>query len=587
MIRLTSVLLLALAALPLMATEPDSSTDLLEELRVGHWVEVRGSLRGDRFLAERIELRPARSAARLWGVASPGTRPGHLEVLGRQVATRADTRWRGGRRDDVLGHRVSVIGQRGAGGRLVAQSVQLREPGVERVEGRIDRIEVSLSGEKRLRILGFLVVVPEHVKQRQRAATADIDRVPPAPIVSASLRVNDLDDLIGDGFQLGTGSHIGLLQDVTFNARRNFELDQRDDVDVDDRDDRDDTSHNLRARWSWTPGPKVTTVVDARHRIRRRDIRGEDTSTSTRTRLGEAFVLARDIGFGLDLQVGRQDFDDPREWLYDQNLDGVRLYREAGHWLWEASISTSLSDASNRDQDATNTIFYVSRALGRRHLAGYVVHRDFGSARAERQTHVGVRVLGPWTARIEGWADLAVLSGQRDQREVLAWGGDVGARWVSDSPMRWTLTGGLAWGSGDDGSERDRGFRQTGLQDNNGRVGGVTAVRYYGELIDPELANLRIATLGLGLRFWRRSSVELIAHHYRQDSPSERLLNTNLDRRPNGVDLDLGWELDLVVGVRRFRHWDVELVGAYFDQGRALGDGDDATLGALQIRYRY
>jgi hypothetical protein len=79
----------------------------------------------------------------------------------------------------------------------------------------------------------------------------------------------------------------------------------------------------------------------------------------------------------------------------------------------------------------------------------------------------------------------------------------------------------------------------------------------------------------------------LLGHTYTQVVPSTRLTNTNLERRPDGQSSSLGWEVDLVVGVRQFAKWDIELTAAYFHLGPAFESDGNATLGRLQIRYRY
>ena len=46
--------------------------------------------------------------------------------------------------------------------------------------------------------------------------------------------------------------------------------------------------------------------------------------------LKELFVLLRSLPGGLSLQVGRQRFEDERQWLYDEELDAVRLWLQRG-----------------------------------------------------------------------------------------------------------------------------------------------------------------------------------------------------------------------------------------------------------------
>ena len=400
----------------------------------------------------------------------------------------------------------------------------------------------------------------------------------------------DPEDQLGDGFRFSPSTHLALHQDVIYSSSENVELDERSDL---DEEDRRDTAHNLRARMTWTPSSRVMAVVDARHRLRRREDLGSSTSTTAgTTRLAEAFVLFRNIGLGLDLQAGRQDFDDPREWLYDQNLDALRLMRQTQHLHLELSLSTTLDDGSRRDEDATNVIAYVSNRSARRHFAGYLIDRSF-SERAERQRHWGLRALGSLRPGLDGWAELSFLEGERSGRPVDAWGGDLGLKWRAPGRRRFTLTAGLAYGSGGEEGLTDNRFRQTGLQDNNARLGGVTAIRYYGELLDPELSNLWVSTFGMGARIMRSTSIELVGHTYRQDQAATRLTRTRLDRRPNGLDPDLGWELDLIVGVRRLKHWDLELIAARFEPGDAFFDatrgdnGEGATRFVVQLRYRY
>ena len=309
--------------------------------------------------------------------------------------------------------------------------------------------------------------------------------------------------------------------------------------------------------------------------------------TSNQVSVGEAYVLFRDVSFGFDIQLGRQDFDDYREWLYDQNLDGLRLFRDVGPLHLEMSVSTTLSEGSQRDEDALNTIFYLSNRNRRRHMAAYLVHRDFGGTRDEALSHLGFRAIGRWSDQIRGWVELAALTGNRGPRDVAAWGGDLGLSWTSTSPSRLTLSVGMAHGSGDDGGTRDGRFRQTGLQDNNARLGGVTAIRYYGELMAPELSNMTISTVGIGRRFMKASSIEVVLHTYRQDVASTSLTRSSIDQDPDGVSKNLGTELDLVVGIRRFERWDFEIVGARFEPGSAFPNGEPATLARAQVRYRY
>jgi hypothetical protein len=73
--------------------------------------------------------------------------------------------------------------------------------------------------------------------------------------------------------------------------------------------------------------------------------------------------------------------------------------------------------------------------------------------------------------------------------------------------LRPSLTLAYARGSGgEDSATRDANFRQTGLHENKARLAGVKRLRRYGELLQPDLSNLAITTLGSGIRWLGNSS---------------------------------------------------------------------------------
>jgi hypothetical protein len=223
---------------------------------------------------------------------------------------------------------------------------------------------------------------------------------------------------------------------------------------------------------------------------------------------------------------------------------------------------------------------------------------------------LGIRAIGDFDLDRFGslgyWADLALVQGSEDtysfrqvrdrlrvrrrvERRVFGLGGDAGINYTANLPLRPSLTLGYAWASGDDGAGDDGGFRQTGLQRNNDRFRGVNRFRYYGELLDPELSNLGIATVSLGVAVLRSSSVELAWHHYRQSQPSRELRGSRLDMDPNGVDRAIGQELDLVIGLQEWDHIEVEIVGSAFRAGRAFDRAPSRWSfgGFLSIEYRF
>ena len=237
---------------------------------------------------------------------------------------------------------------------------------------------------------------------------------------------------------------------------------------------------------------------------------------------------------------------------------------------------------------------------------------DFEDESDENLTWFGVSASGRWKARGAGrvyyWLEAAGVAGKetftnyagpdgsryvssRDRHNVEGFGLDLGATWELPLFGRPAITVGYAFGLGRSGDveERDRGFRQTGLQDNSDKFRGVASFRYYGEIVDPELSNLHIMTVGAGLRFLKKSSIDLVYHHYQQDKATTFLRDARLRRDPDGRHRHIGDEFDLILGIEDFDPLEVKFVASIFRAGEALQplDGDLSYLLALRLRLNF
>jgi alginate production protein len=293
-------------------------------------------------------------------------------------------------------------------------------------------------------------------------------------------------------------------------------------------------------------------------------------------------------GDDLALQLGRQDFDEPREWLYDENLDGARLHLRRGGLRAEASVSQRWNVDSRQLRDWTNWLLYLRAEIAPRWEVGaYALNRrNSADGAAEDPVWIGVRSNGRLSSPVRHWVDLALLRGTLDGIERDAWAADAGLRVRLARSLGPTVTVGFAAASG--AVDEGRHFRQTGLHDNNDKFGGVTSFRYYGELVDPELSNLSVATAGLGFRPLPSSSIDLVAHAYAQRQAWPRLSDASVDMRPTGLSTDIGRELDLIVGFEEIPNLDVEYVFAVFRPGDAYpAAAADARLHKLQLKFRF
>lgn len=272
----------------------------------------------------------------------------------------------------------------------------------------------------------------------------------------------------------------------------------------------------------------------------------------------QLFLFARNVGIrGLTFKIGRQDVDEPREWLFDEYLDAVRVYyygRE--HLVLETALIHSVAELKSKF-DTWTDFFAQVRWYFDKHsrLRSYILARkDSDETRNREPVWWGLGYDGRPHDKIRAWTEFAIMRGTDKGEDLRSWGFDLGTTVVPlNHRLSPFLTLSYAQGSGDKtgGDGIDNNFRQTGYEDNVGRLGGVTYVRYYGELLDPELSNIRILTLGLGISPLRHSSIEALYHSYQQDHPDDKLRGDLIDppARPTGVSGDIGWELDVLLGV--------------------------------------
>jgi len=277
----------------------------------------------------------------------------------------------------------------------------------------------------------------------------------------------------------------------------------------------------------------------------------------------QLFVLFRDVGVrGLTLNIGRQDIDEPREWLYDDYLDAARLYYYGkSPFIFEAAYIHSNIQLNRKFRTWTDLFFQGRWQLDKKSSikAYYLSRKDSDTSRNREPIYYGVGYSGRIRQFLRPWLELAILRGEDKGKTLKASAMDLGATvMASNLPYVPSMTLGYARGSGDKTSADavTNEFRQTGYQDNVGYFGGVRTLHYYGELLDPELSNLKILTSAIGFRPTANSSLEVIYHTYTQDQLDDKLRGNLIDppARPNTSSDDLGWGLDFAFGLANL--WD-------------------------------
>jgi len=567
-------------ALVLAALATGVETYGIKDLREGLYIEVRGVLdeRGV-FVASEAELLPPDDDVIIGTVVEPPPRPGRFVLHGQEIAYSEKTEWEKLRPEELQGSRIKVEGRYRGPRKFSAREIAPRDKGRDRLASRIDAIEPA-DGGALLKIMRWDVFLPDGIKIESGTPLAELPVLPPRPVAPQD-ETTDEADLFGPGIELP--------YDLTLFGQLELDTAYEDEFDFDEAVDRDraELEVSARMRLLWEPTERFTGMGTLRANWMYRDDQDEDAMSDTDLTLGETWGWWRGVlGKDVDLIVGRQDYDDLREWIYDQDLDAVRFVVRKPWWRLDLSASTNF-ESSTRDESATNLIAYLSNDDTERHLAAYAVYRDIDEPIEEQPLHLGARAIGEWLPQNDVWADVSGLSGERAGDRLSAYGLDFGTTWSPSVLKPLSFTAGYAFASGDAApGGTDHAFRQTGFQDNTAKFAGVTSFQYYGELFDPELSNLRVLTVGLGARIATRTSLDLVWHHYQQDEPLASLVDAEVNPKPDGVDANLGTELDLILGMRRYADWDLEVVLGWFNPSDAFTQDDDALLGKIQLRYR-
>jgi hypothetical protein len=335
---------------------------------------------------------------------------------------------------------------------------------------------------------------------------------------------------------------------------------------------------------------------------------------------GEMWLFAGEIaGTPLSFDVGRLSFEDDRRWWWDEDLDAVRVAYETETAEVALAVARELGPSRSDRPFVDPQHEQVLRVLGeaswdwRENHAlelfalysddrsptpnpGELVPLDREDESDARLTWVGGRAMGvvdlghpglvgywidaAWVWGDERLLDLEEFSPSRSEvssvarTQVRGWAFDGGASWLLPRPWEPRLYAGYALGSGNGAAEEggtDRSFRQTGVQANEAGFGGVERFPSYGVLLDPELSNLGVLTLGAGISLFRSSSLDLVYHRYRLDEPSASLRDASLEVALDGRHRELGDAIDLVLAVEEWERYEFHVALAGFRAGRAFG----------------
>ena len=577
------LVLTILSLFPATGTADDGGQqqqDLAAALVVGQRVEVRGRLRGNRFIeASRVRLQDADRNSRVEGpLLAIDRQRGWLTiadftiVLAKGVSIQANDTSPRSLQDLRLGQTVEARG-RWSAGRLDASRLRIRDTVASTYAGDVEiqaDIEWVDSQSRAFSVLGHVIALEPDGR------LAD-ERTPPAATQLADGRVVDGD---GDPVQLRRDVDdrdvppIRVGEWLTLGGRAGGDVYSQsrlmDDGEVHGRDERANARVQLIA--SARPGRHVefyTKVATSGTFVPP----GPDASSIGLSdgRLYEAYAaLGPESAVGVT--IGRQRFRDGREWFYDDYLDAVRMHVQGGPWRFEATLADGMfagpKELRSRSEQR-QTILSLSTQVGRRTDATIVFITRDDPARRERPSWFGGEWNGRVTSAVRYWGLGAMRRGESASESLGGWAIDTGLGGQLPIPGALSLTVSYATATGDPsgGDGVDTRFRQTGLDDNQTRVFGLKRFARYGEVLDPELSNLNVLTVGVGASPWSRTSIDFVYHRYTQRARRRSLPSNRLEATGTGSSNQLGDALDVVLAIQRLRRIDLSMVVGVYRPG--------------------
>ena len=173
----------------------------------------------------------------------------------------------------------------------------------------------------------------------------------------------------------------------------------------------------------------------------------------------QAYLFLKDLfGGRLSFQVGRQRYDDERQWLYDEELDAARSFYKFSEFSIELSASRkNLADRDLLNPDKGERINnYVMNGIYKHEeeeretiAAAYVFARDDRSDKEESPVFLGIHGEGDANDNLGYWLELAYVVGKEGSDKIRGFGFDLGSTYVLDLPLEPSVILGYAFGTGD------------------------------------------------------------------------------------------------------------------------------------------
>lgn len=335
------------------------------------------------------------------------------------------------------------------------------------------------------------------------------------------------------------------------------------------------------------------------------------------------------------ITAGTQSISSDSGWWWDDDLDLVALSMDKDNWEVKTAIGVPFVDPifgkkiDLEDQDIWRVFGEFEWEYRKDHKAALLLLSEFDTSKGQsvgdvvsakdnddednKINWVGMRYSGEWFKKgrqpVEYWLDIATVYGEEvkydfkgiddangdetvfdlteeiETTDIAGWGLDLGAILPTRLPGEPEFKFGFATTSKDANLENkiDGTFRQTGLHDNK-----------YGMVLEPELSNLTIMTLGVEFEPVSDVKIEIMYYDFRQVVAQKKPKDIDADVDFTGASKNIGTEIDIELEISIWDPLEFAFSFGIFKAGDARkiddeeeGIGDTVEYGTFEIKYEF
>lgn len=345
--------------------------------------------------------------------------------------------------------------------------------------------------------------------------------------------------------------------------------------------------HNFSPKWYFYTDDRLIFSINK-------------SNTNLKLDIKDFYISSRNLFENrANFLIGRKYLKDKRGWYYKTSLDTLGVSNKHDLLLYELYLGTRLNkntmayDPNEIQTNLKGVKFLFGHLsyefLKQNTLEGFYIYEDNKNAQ-RKLGWIGLRVQGELPQANEDaisyWVDVASMHGKYQSKAASGLGYDFGGKYYF---TRYSagIAASLAYGSGGGSLYLQPSF----TNNRSNYLSKDVSYRYYGEFLQPELSNMRIATLNALYHFNNdtNKTAILALHNYAQDKASKGQYNaTNKTVAPNGKSTDIGNEIDLILHYDLFAnsYWRFSfgyfLGGSAYNKKTGKKDGFNA-----QLYYRY